>query len=235
MPRCAAPRSGRRRRVRGRRGSCPVVGAHRGHGRRASSPPGTRPGGRRGSRPDRRASVAKTWSSIAAGSRAQQPFRHRCGLREQHPRPVAQRRAAAHALELVERRNDVEHGQPVDHARGGRAPSGSRPGRRGRARPPRSVVTEARHRRPRPARPPGGTRRRPPSAQAGEPGIEHQRFSLRLPPCQSCTTPTSSSATPSARSCGSSRRLRLSSAKPGKRASATTCPTSSAASPGRGA
>src|SRR5260370_22035234 len=44
----------------------------------------------------------------------------------------------------------------------------------------------------------------------------------RLPPCQSSSMPVSPGLTPKLRSWGRSRRLRLSSAKPGKEASPTT-------------
>ena len=75
-------------------------------------------------------------------------------------------------------------------------------------------------------------RRRPGdgAATAGgvTPGVRHLCW-RRLPPCQSSWTPTSSVLTPSAGSWGRSRRLRLSSANPGKRARPTTWSHSSPA------
>ena len=52
----------------------------------------------------------------------------------------------------------------------------------------------------------------------------------RLPPCQSSWTPTWPGSTPKLRSCGRSRRLRLSSAKPGKLARPSTLSHSGPAS-----
>ena len=48
---------------------------------------------------------------------AQQPLGHRRGLGQQAPRPVPERWPAAHALELVDRRDDVQHREPVDALR----------------------------------------------------------------------------------------------------------------------
>ena len=57
---------------------------------------------------------------------------------------------------------------------------------------------------------------------------------LRLPACQSSSVPAVPGSTPKLRSCGRSRRLRLSSAKPGKPARAVTWSQSRTASSGPG-
>ena len=65
-------------------------------------------------------------------------------------------------------------------------------------------------------------------------GQERYRFCRRLPPCQSSVRPASSVRTPNEGSWGRSRRLRLSSAKPGNDASATTWSHSATASSSAG-
>ena len=101
--------------------------------------------------------MAKTWSSIASGRAPQQPLGHRRGRASSYPRPVAERRAAAHALELVEVQDDVEHRQPLDDA--GRSTSTSNV--------PRAVVAPT-TRRAR-DRPPSRARARRPSAASSSP------------------------------------------------------------------
>ena len=63
-----------------------------------------------------------------------QPLGQRRGLGEERPVPVAEGERRVRARPDLAGRDDVEHRQPRDDARDGRAPSGRRRGRRGRGR-----------------------------------------------------------------------------------------------------